>query len=118
MRARVGIAAIRQVATLITLLVLMSSGARADIKPDAKAVAYGKHLASECTSCHRLDGVDNGIPSITGWDHEEFVQTMFWYKQGMRDNLAMRSVADSLEDDQIQALASYFGTLPKPPKKK
>lgn len=85
---------------------------------DPKQLAYGKHLSGECTSCHRIDGIDNGIPSITGWDLGEFVQTMTWYKDGARDNQAMRSVAQSLDDDQIEALATYFQTIPKPPKKK
>jgi cytochrome c len=85
---------------------------------DPQKIGYGKHLARECTSCHRIDGVDNGIPSITGWDLGEFVQTMTWYKDGARDNQAMRSVAQSLDDDQIEALATYFQTIPKPPKKK
>ena len=29
---------------------------------DAKLKSYGRHLAQECTGCHRIDGVDNGIP--------------------------------------------------------
>jgi cytochrome c553 len=85
---------------------------------DSKKISYGKHLASECTSCHRIDGVDNGIPSITGWDVADFAQTMAWYKDGARDNQAMRSVAQSLDVEQIEALASFFQTIPKPAKRK
>lgn len=85
---------------------------------DVKKISFGKHLSSECTSCHRIDGVDNGIPSITGWDVSEFVQTMTWYKEGTRDNPAMKSVAESLDEQQIEALSAYFATLPKPPKKR
>jgi cytochrome c len=102
----------------LTVIVGGIVGSPAVASADPKKVAYGKHLASECTSCHRIDGVDNGIPSITGWDVAEFVQTMAWYKEGTRDNQAMRSVADSLDEDQIAALATYFNTIPKPPKKK
>ena len=32
--------------------------------------------------CHRIDGVDNGIPSIVGWDAERFVTTMRFYQAG------------------------------------
>jgi cytochrome c553 len=85
---------------------------------DAQKVSYGRHLSSECTSCHRLDGVDNGIPSIIGMDAGEFVQTMGWYKDGSRPNPAMRSVAGSLDDQQTAALAAYFASLPKPARKK
>ncbi|MEQ1649789.1 MAG: c-type cytochrome [Hyphomicrobiaceae bacterium] len=82
----------------------------------ADPIAYGKHLAGECTSCHKADGQDKGIPSITGWDVAEFVETMKYYQSGSRPNPAMQSVAQSLDDDQMQALAAYFATLPKPPK--
>lgn len=84
---------------------------------EARQRAYGQHLAGECTSCHRIDGTDNGIPSIIGWDRSEFIATMSFYKQGQRTNAAMQSVAQSLEDAQVEALAIYFGSLPKPPRK-
>ncbi|MDX2290205.1 MAG: hypothetical protein NW217_15475 [Hyphomicrobiaceae bacterium] len=73
--------------------------------------AYGEHLASECTSCHRIDGKETGIPSIVGWDEEQFVSALTAYKRGARQNQAMISVAKSLEDDQMNALAVYFGSL-------
>jgi cytochrome c553 len=81
---------------------------------DAKLVAYGRHLSGECSACHRIDGADTGIPSITGWDPEEFATTLGFYRKGDRNNPAMVSVAQSLDDDQIKALAAYFGSLPNP----
>lgn len=92
--------------------------AAASTPPDAKLVAYGKHLANECSACHRIDGVDNGIPSITGWDAEEFVATLVFYRNGERTNQAMVSVAQSMEEDQFKALAAYYATLPKGPRSK
>ena len=77
-------------------------------------LAYGRHLSGECTVCHKADGQDQGIPSITGWEVEVFVDTMNFYRQGLRDNPAMRSVAESLDDRQVRALATYFSSLPKP----
>jgi cytochrome c553 len=81
---------------------------------DAKQKRYGQHLAQECTACHRVDGVANGIPSIAGWDVETFVATMQFYKTGARTNPVMVSVVGSLDDEQIAALAAYYGSLPKP----
>ena len=49
---------------------------------DAKLEAYGRHLAQECTSCHRIDGIDNGIPSIIGWHADAFIATMKFYRDG------------------------------------
>jgi cytochrome c553 len=81
---------------------------------DTKLKSYGRHLAQECTACHRIDGVDNGIPSILGWDAERFVTTMRFYQAGQRTNPVMVSVAKSLDAEQLAALAAYYGSLPKP----
>lgn len=83
---------------------------------DAKLLSYGRHLSGECSSCHRIDGVDNGIPSITGWDPEEFVATLIFYRNGERPNPAMVSVAQSMDEPEYRALAAYYGSLPKPPR--
>lgn len=80
---------------------------------DPKKIAYGRHLSGECSACHRIDGTDNGIPSITGWDPQTFVTTLNFYRNGERNNPAMVSVAESLDDNQVKALAAYYGSLPK-----
>ncbi len=72
---------------------------------------YGEYLAGECTTCHRLDGTDKGIPSIVGWDTESFIETLKYYKTGERKNEAMESVAKQLDDEMMKALAVYFGSL-------
>jgi cytochrome c len=84
---------------------------------DAKARSYGRHLAQECTGCHRIDGADNGIPSIIGWDADRFARTLQFYRTGERTNPVMVSVVKSLDDTQIRALAAYYASLPNPPKK-
>jgi cytochrome c len=88
------------------LLVLAADPATA-----ADELAYGKHLSGECTTCHRLDGSEKGIPAIIGWDIDAFITTMKYYKTGERNNPAMVSVAQSLDDAQVRALAVYFGSL-------
>jgi cytochrome c len=100
---------------MAALTMVAAAEAQAD---EAKRLAYGKHLSGECSSCHRIDGVDNGIPSITGWPGDDFVATMEFYRTGARPNPAMVSVAKSLDEDQIRALAAYYGSLPKPAKAK
>lgn len=81
---------------------------------DARLRSYGRHLAQECSGCHRIDGIDNGIPSIVGWDAERFASTLRFYKTGARTNPVMVSVAGSLDEEQVAALAAYYGSLPKP----
>jgi cytochrome c553 len=99
------------------LLALLSFGASANAAAaddDAKVRNYGRHLAQECSGCHRVDGVDNGIPGILGWDRERFAATLEFYRNGQRTNPVMVSVAKSLDEAQVRALASYYASLPKP----
>jgi len=77
-------------------------------------IEYGQYLSSECFACHQASGVDKGIPSITGWQEEAFVEVLKAYRQRDLPDRAMRNVAASLDDDQIKALAAFFATLPLP----
>ena len=80
-------------------------------RANADQLAYGKHLSQECTSCHRRDGSDTGIPVIIGLEPGFFVTTMKFYQSGARTNQVMNSVAQTLNDEQLQALATYFASL-------
>lgn len=72
---------------------------------------YGEYLSGECVTCHRADGGDEGIPSITGWPAEDFVVALHAYRSKHRDNDAMRMVTSRLSDEEIAGLAAYFGGL-------
>jgi cytochrome c len=98
----------------VLALSLTFAGGTPGVADDAKLKAYGRHLAQECTACHRLDGVDNGIPSIVGWDAGTFIATLRFYQTGTRKNPVMVSVSRSLNEAQLQALAAYYASLPKP----
>lgn len=73
--------------------------------------AYGEYLSSECTTCHKADGTDSGIPSIVLWPEEDFVIAMHAYKDKVRAHPVMQMVAGRLSNDEIAALAAYFGSL-------
>lgn len=79
-----------------------------------RLMSLGRHLAQECTACHRPEGEHNGIPSLVGLDPEYFVNSLDFYRSGKRTNPTMVSVAQSLDDEQIKALSLYFASLPKP----
>jgi cytochrome c553 len=99
----------------VALTILSGLAGLAAAAEDAPGLlAYGRHLARECTACHRLDGTDRGIPSITGWDAEQLAATLKFYQTGARVNPVMVTVAKSLDDRQVRALALYYATLPKP----
>jgi cytochrome c len=74
-------------------------------------VEYGAYLASECTTCHRADGDNDGIPSIIGWNPDDFVTAMHAYREKRRENPVMQMVAGRLTNDAIAALAFYFKSL-------
>jgi cytochrome c553 len=87
------------------LLILGQTEALAD-----ELYAYGEYLSGECLTCHRLDDNAGQIPAIFGWPEDKFVKTLTMYKQGMRENAAMRNVAASLGDEEMAALARYFAS--------
>nr|WP_254899150.1 c-type cytochrome [Thalassococcus arenae] len=86
-----------------------------DLPPEVLAiagdVAYGEYLSSECLTCHKKDGADEGIPSITLWPQEDFVVAMHAYKRKIRPHPVMQMMAGRLNDEEIAALAAFFATL-------
>lgn len=73
---------------------------------------YGEYLSGECVTCHKLDGSDEGIASIIKWPKENFIDALYQYKTGIRKNLVMQNVTKRLGDEEMAALAAYFGALP------
>lgn len=69
---------------------------------------YGEYLSSECTSCHQLDGDNDGIPAIVGWPTEDFVVAMHAYKDKFRPHPVMQMMAGRLSNEEIAALAAFF----------
>jgi cytochrome c553 len=66
-----------------------------------------------CAACHRLDGRDEGIPTIIGLDPKELVETMEAFRSGKRSSQIMSVVARSLSTEEIAALAEYLATRKK-----
>ncbi len=97
---------IRQIVFSVVVATLGSGAAQASELRD-----YGEYLAGECTSCHKLDGTNNNIPNIVGWDAENFITILKTYTNGERDNKAMKSVVQQLDEEQMKALATYFASL-------
>lgn len=80
---------------------------------DASAadVAFGEYLSGECTTCHRRDGQNKGIPSIVGWPEQQFLAAMMSYKAKQRTNPVMQTIAARLSDHDLAALAAYYASL-------
>src|SRR5688572_22368459 len=71
----------------------------------------GQHLSSECVTCHQLSGRFHGIPPIVGWPDASFIAIMNEYRSKTRTNPVMQNIAGKLSDEEIAALATYFGSL-------
>lgn len=71
----------------------------------------GEYLSAECVTCHQKSGAFKGIPPIIGWPDEVFIEIMNAYKLKERENQVMQNIAVKLSDDEIAALAAYFGSL-------
>jgi cytochrome c553 len=100
--------------TLVAVVVASTVLLGATVRGDESLKALGQQLAQECAACHRLDGTDAGIPPIVGLEPDYFIEAMSAYKNGQRNNPAMVSVAQSLNDQQIKALALYLSAASKP----
>ncbi|MEO0751860.1 MAG: c-type cytochrome [Pseudomonadota bacterium] len=72
---------------------------------------YGEYLSGECTTCHQVSGGDAGIPSIVLWPEEDFVIAMHAYKNKTRTHPVMQMIAGRLGEEEIAALAAYFGRI-------
>lgn len=92
-----------------------AKGTDHDIDPAILAIQgdpeYGEYLSSECLTCHKSDGEDAGIPSITAWPTEDFVIAMHAYKDKLRPHPVMQMMAGRLSNEEIAALAAYFEEL-------
>ena len=73
---------------------------------EAQDLAYGEYLAGECTACHADEG--SAIPALFGMDSEYFIEAMQEYSSGLRDNPTMQTVARSLGQEELEALAAWF----------
>jgi cytochrome c553 len=78
--------------------------------------AFGEYLSSECVTCHQVSGrAVGGIPPIVGWPEDQFLAVMEAYRKKERENNVMQVIAGKLRDDEIAALAVFFGSLkPRP----
>jgi cytochrome c553 len=76
--------------------------------------AFGEYLSSECVTCHQISGKSVGaIPPIIGWPTDQFLAVMNAYKNKDRDNNVMQTIAAKLKEDELEALAAYFGSIKK-----
>lgn len=74
----------------------------------------GEYLSSECVTCHQISGKFDGIPSIVARPEQDLIRALTEYREKIRENAVMRSIAIKFTDEEIAALASYFGSIDLP----
>jgi cytochrome c553 len=111
-------------ALLAAALALCIQGAAAQEKKPAaqekKPAAAGKSLGVEnahamCIGCHGIPGYKTAfptvyhVPKIAGQQPAYLVAALKAYKSGERSHPSMRGIAASLTEEEMQALANYYG---------
>lgn len=94
-------------------------GAAADEMAAAETAATGELteervsvLAGSCANCHGTDGLSPGIiPSIAGAPEDVLAEQLLGFKSGEIEGTVMNRIARGYEDEELQALASYFSQI-------
>lgn len=96
-------AGLRQGAAVLALIggFAAANGVRAEGDP-----AYGEYLSGTCVTCH--GSATGSIPPIEDLPYDYFVMALEEYREGVRSNPAMASVAQGLGDEEIAALAAFY----------
>ena len=71
----------------------------------------GAQLAAMCASCHRLDGRDQGIPTIIGLDEKVLSDKLEAFRSGAQQSQIMHAIAGSLSSEEVAIVAAYLADL-------
>lgn len=79
---------------------------------DAGLAQIGKDKAAMCLGCHGQNAAGNGqFPRLAGQHPGYLASQLLHFKSGERQNGHMQAIAGTLSEDDIKALAAYFGSL-------
>lgn len=93
----------------------LTSAAFVEVSQAQKAdIEFGRYLATECLTCHRVATAGAAIPNIFGMQHQTFIALIKAYRDKQLPNPIMQGIAGRLKDDEIEALAHYFAITKKP----
>ena len=95
----------------LTALALTALFFAADARADAPAKPARLGL---CAACHGENGIATapGIPNLAAQNREYLVAAPRQYRAGERTAQAMRAVAGSLSDADIDLLAAWYAAQP------
>lgn len=89
-----------------------SSQAPVSAGGDPALAKTGKEKAGMCLGCHGASGEGNGqFPRLAGQYPGYLAKQLSDFKAGARKNGHMQAIAGTLSEDDMKALAAYFGSL-------
>jgi cytochrome c553 len=98
---------------------LLAPAAAFAAPPDGKSIVLHGNAngALPCAACHGADGSGNasiGAPALAGMPAVAIAAYLHQFAAGNGGNPTMQYIAKALSPAEIQAVATYFSTLPKP----
>jgi cytochrome c553 len=84
-------------------------------RPQASDIGHGATLALRCTPCHGPTGISYAnSPNLAGQYALVVYKQLRDYKFGVRTNAVMTPMARALNDAQMQQVAAYYASVPRP----
>jgi cytochrome c553 len=86
---------------------------------DARPTIPTENFHAQCIGCHGIPGYKTAfpevyhVPKIAGQQPGYIIAALKAYKSGERSHPSMRGIAASLNEDQMKALADYYGAPAK-----
>jgi cytochrome subunit of sulfide dehydrogenase len=93
------IAALYAVALMVTLAGPGSAAGLADAPPGA----------TSCSGCHPSGRVDTSVPRLNGRSPADITAAMQAFKSGQTASTVMGRIAKGFSDDEIKAIAAWYG---------
>ncbi len=71
-------------------------------------------LISSCAPCHGADGISRfgGVPNLAGQNEPYLVNQLRAFHTGKRVHKEMRYMSRNMTEEEMEAIAAYFSSLP------
>ena len=104
----------------LLLAAVLASGAQAALaQQKGNADEAHRNKTAMCIGCHGIPGYKTAfpevyhVPKIAGQQPGYIIAALKAYKSGERSHPSMRGIAASLNENQMKALAEYYGAPAK-----
>ncbi|NNK99603.1 MAG: c-type cytochrome, partial [Xanthomonadales bacterium] len=109
---------IRNVSSIIALLLLASCGAETGPESPVADLGAGRAIAEDrCSGCHGLDGrgKTSEIPNLAAQPAEYLVEAMQAYREDRRHHSALQELISGFSEADVRNIAAHFAALPPLP---